>query len=357
MTQAQKQRLLRHLQQLISMSTTPNNPDVLTDCLAYIQQFALEHGWHCKSIDGQSLIVSAKPGKKFTYMLQAHLDVVPGDSAQFRVVKQQGRFYGRGTYDMKFAAACYLELMATLNKNTSDVCFAFTTDEETSGHGSAKLVQLGYSADVVVLPDGGQDWQMERAAKGGWAAELTIHGTPAHGSRPWEGKNPVETLLKLLPKIVKLNQNKAGKTTVVVSMLHAGEASNQVPATARATLDCRFVDLKAYAKLRKKVESLASKAQATLETAFFVEPLINDLHGQYHAQFAESVSAITKLSKLTGAQSLGASDARFYAAAGMPVILTRPPGGGAHSDSEWISQKGFFQFYQVLERFLTQQVK
>ena len=351
MHKAQKQRLQHHLQQLIAMSSTQDNQTAITDCLAYIQHHALQHGWQCQA-KGQTLVVSAKGGKKFKYMLQAHLDVVPADSAQFRLVKQGDRFYGRGVYDMKFAAACYLELMATQADN-EDICFVITSDEETSGNDSAMIVKAGYRADVVVLPDGGENWQMEKSAKGGWAVELTAHGKAAHGSRPWEGKNPIETLAKVLPKIIKLNQNKPSKTTVTISKIQAGEANNQVPAAASVTLDCRFVDLKSYTKLRTKLETIAKKAHLEMETKFFVEPLISDLQEPYHKAMQTSITAVTKTMPTHGVQSLGASDGRFYASAGMPVILTRPPGGGAHSQSEWISQKGFFQFYQVLEHFLT----
>lgn len=355
MLPTQKERLQRHLQQLVAMPSTSDNEPAITDCLTYIQQHAEQHGWLCQSV-GQSLVVSSRIGKKFELMFQAHVDVVPGDSAQFRVIKQGSKFYGRGVYDMKFAVACYLELMASQAGNP-DICFVFTSDEETSGQESAKIVAAGFKVEAVVLPDGGQDWRLEKSAKGGWAVELTAPGTPAHGSRPWEGKNPIETLARLLPKLIKLNQNKATKTTVTLSQIHAGEVNNQVPAVASLTLDCRFIDMAAYAKLRRRVESIAKKTQLQMETKFFVEPMQSNLNSPYHQAMQTAITTVTKLPAEPGVLSLGASDGRFYAAAGMPVILCRPPGGGAHSDSEWISQKGFFQFYQVLERFLTQQVE
>ncbi|MEI9914160.1 MAG: M20/M25/M40 family metallo-hydrolase [Candidatus Saccharibacteria bacterium] len=54
--------------------------------------------------------------------------------------------------------------------------------------------------------------------------------------------------------------------------------------------------------------------------------------------------------KLTRAH--GSSDARFFAARGMPVIMLRPDGDGAHGDNEWISSDSIQKFYELLKAYI-----
>ena len=69
----------------------------------------------------------------------------------------------------------------------------FTTDEELGGeNGVGELLKHGWSAGLAVIPDGGENWQVESAAKGPLRAEIVcLAGRSAHGSRPWEGENAI----------------------------------------------------------------------------------------------------------------------------------------------------------------------
>ena len=75
----------------------------------------------------------------------------------FRIVKQADRFYGRGVYDMKFAAACYLELMTT-QAGVEDICFALPAMKKPAVNGFRLNLSSWAMADVMVLPDGGENW-------------------------------------------------------------------------------------------------------------------------------------------------------------------------------------------------------
>jgi len=48
----------------------------------------------------------------------------------------------------------------------------------------------------------------------------------------------------------------------------------------------------------------------------------------------------------------GSSDARFFAERGIPVIMFRPDGGGAHGDDEWLSLESFDAFYGLLRGYV-----
>ena len=50
--------------------------------------------------------------------------------------------------------------------------------------------------------------------------------------------------------------------------------------------------------------------------------------------------------------SLGASDARYFAERGIPTIVEYPYGGNAHSDGEWLSRQSFFTFYDLITLYV-----
>src|SRR5680860_1035635 len=62
----------------------------------------------------QSLVITTKKTKTPKIMLAAHLDVVKGSKNIFQPVIKDGKLYGRGVFDMKYAIACYLKLLQEL---------------------------------------------------------------------------------------------------------------------------------------------------------------------------------------------------------------------------------------------------
>ena len=48
----------------------------------------------------------------------------------------------------------------------------------------------------------------------------------------------------------------------------------------------------------------------------------------------------------------GGSDARFFSAKGIPVIMTRGSGGGQHAKDEWASTEDYVISAQILEEYL-----
>src|SRR3989344_1928665 len=54
--------------------------------------------------------------KRFKVILNAHLDVVPAKKTQYKAVEKNGKLYGRGTYDMKAAAAAEILVFKEIAK-------------------------------------------------------------------------------------------------------------------------------------------------------------------------------------------------------------------------------------------------
>lgn len=288
-------------------------------------------------------------------LLQAHLDVVPATGEAFLLRDEGGKYLGRGVYDMKFAAACYLQLVSELAETALDYDFGImlTTDEEIGGeNGVGYLLGEGYGAGVCILPDGGDNWQLESECNGVWLVDIVASGKSAHGSRPWEGENAINKLLNCILEIQHVfPMDGDDKNTLTVSKISGGAAINQVPSEAKVTLDMRFVDDKSYISKRIAVEQCIQNAGLTLETIARVDSVTVDKDDPAISKFMEIAEECTG-KPISCGRSYGASDAHYFTKAGIPTILIRPDGGGAHSENEWLDKNGFYTFYDVLKEYV-----
>jgi succinyl-diaminopimelate desuccinylase len=351
------------LTDLIAFETVHGNEPELAACFDYLEGFLSDRQLHVErhNSDGYpSLMATSLGTKKPKVLLQAHMDVVPAHKPSFVVEESAGKLHGRGTYDMKFAAACYLLLAEELKNELSDYDFGLmlTSDEEIGGNNGVKmLLDAGYSTEVCILPDGGDNWAIETACNGVWIVYLKASGKSAHGSRPWEGENAIDKVLIGVEQIKQLFDGpERGKSTITLSQVEGGAAVNQVPDSARATLDIRFASEEDRASLRTKIEATAKSAGLEIETCAEVDMCLTDLNEPHVAEFVNIVERL-RGQPIEETQSLGSSDARYFALKEIPTILIRPNGGGAHSEQEWIDKAGLHQFYEVIKAYVTETAK
>lgn len=349
-----------YLKKLIAERTLAQDKQTNNVALDYLETFFAEKGLFVKRYDfnghGALVATTRKNAKNPAVILAAHLDVVPGPDYLFELREEDGKYMGRGTFDMKFAIASYMHVLDTLQDQLEAYDFGvmITTEEEIGGlNGTALLVEQGHKPDVVILPDGAGDWNIETLAKGFLYGQVTTRGIAAHGSKPWDGDSATFKLLDFMQELRTFFTDQALNTnTLNISVLSGGTAINQIPAEASASLDIRFVSMAEKEKITDHIQQLCKVYDAT----YYEEPLggypcISDLEHPLVKPFAESIQTVTNITP-SGTISTGASDARFFASIGVPVIICRPAGGGQHADSEWIDKLGFEQYSQVLVDYL-----
>ena len=344
---------------LISHRTVSTDIAANAASLDYLEEFFASRKLHVKrfSFNGYGSLVATtrEDNKTPRVMLAAHLDVVPAPPELFTLRKENGRYLGRGVFDMKFAIASYMHVIDHLQDNLDayDIGIMITTEEETGGmDGVKRLVEMGYKPDVCILPDGANDWQIETLAKGFLHVDVVAHGKTAHGSMPWDGDSATYKLVDLLAELKTYFKDQTLATnTLNIGLLEAGEARNQVPASAKASLDIRFVSMADRLHITTTLDTLCSKYGATYHEELSGHPCINELDHPLIAPFAESIHTVTGLD-VSGTISNGASDARFYAEVGIPCIIARPSGGGQHADHEWLDEQGYEQYHDVLVDYL-----
>lgn len=355
--------LFKLLSSLVTFRTCDGALDEAKACFDYINSYLAKRSMliELHNSDGfPSLFATSKSTVHPKVLLQAHLDVVPAHPNFYKLSEKAGKLYGRGVFDMKFAAACYLQLIDDLKDDLHNYDFGimFTSDEEIGGeNGVSYLLNKGYSADVCILPDGGNDWQIETSCNAVWIVRLTANGKSAHGSRPWEGTNAINNLVKGLNAIqATFGELKPFNNSITISRIHGGSAMNQVPDQAEAIVDMRFINDREYSSLSKKIKKIAKVNGLQLETVAYVEARNVDITQSHISSFLAIAEKQTG-KQITKTHSFGASDACYFADHNIPTIVLRPNGGGAHSDHEWIDKEELLKFYKVVKAYIERTTK
>lgn len=350
-----------HLAQLVAAPTVSGEEIPADESIMHCSTILQAAGMHVTTFKNEGfaalVATSQKEQKRPKVMLVGHLDVVNAALDQFELRKEDGKLYGRGVLDMKFAAACFLETAVTLKDQLGEYDFGImlTTDEEMGGERGAKflLEQHGYGADVALLPDGANDWKIESQAQGGLHLRIIAKGKAAHGSRPWEADSATDKLLGFLQEAREFIPviHEPSDITMTVSVLQAGVSQNQVPDFASAMLDIRFLGNRAE-ELMAKLQAIAYDKGVAITTLVNIAPVMLDLDLPALKIWEQIVSKVRGKEHAGYMISYAGSDARFFAAKGIPSIVTYPEGGGHHSAHEWISEEGLYQFYDCTLAFV-----
>jgi succinyl-diaminopimelate desuccinylase len=364
-SQATKVELIKLLRDLVKFPTLSGDPATNKAALDWVKYQLRElplfvHDY--ESGGHPSLVLTTRETKHPKVLLLAHMDVVPAAPEAFALTERDGRLYGRGTFDMKLAIAIYMKLLLELGDDLPgyDLGVMISSDEELSGdNGVGYLVdRIGYRADVVLNIDSIGNWQIEETAKGGVRFELTSVGTSAHASRTWLAQNAIIPLMQCLQEIAghfpaePCGDPTHAHDTINIATFNGGLAANQVPDHAIAQLDIRFMPNHNPEDIIALVQQTAAKyptvnARQTVNTVA--------IHTDPDNEYVRLLDLL--ISKVAGAQpkyilSHGSNDNRFFAAHGIPVINTGSPGGGHHSDTEWIEAKGAEQMCRIAEQFV-----
>lgn len=346
------------LERLVAFPTMSGNLSASEAGLDFIGEFLAERGMRVRRFDQDgfgALVATVHPTMCPAVMLTAHLDVVPGPEHLFTLKTDGDRLIGRGVFDMKGAIAAYLVLIDELAPELYryDVGIMITTDEETRDLGVKMLLeQEGYRAQVAVLPDGGDNWQLEDVAKGAWRVRVSTYGVAVHGSRPWTGESASFKLLDLLADVRRrFPVEEPQVDTLNISALRAGTAPNQLPDQAEAVLDIRVMGPEELAAAERDVAEICRRHGADLELLVLFPPVKHDLTDPLLAEFARCIERVTGVT-CGGTLSFGSSDAAQFAAMGIPCAVTRPYGGGHHGDDEWVDAASLAHLVPILRDYL-----
>ena len=344
---------------LIRFKTVHSRPAEIRNCSRYIETWLKEHNVPC-SLSERNGIPSIRvlPTQGQTpVLLMSHIDVVNATDPLFEPVEKNGRLYGRGAIDDKYAAALSMVLLKNrLEQNRRrgwhddrvPVGALITGDEEIGGHNGAHQALGEISCHFCIALDGGRVEKIVVKEKGILRLKLVAKGKSAHGARPWIGDNAIEKLIDDC-RIVKgffddLAAPEHWHRTMNLSVIRAGESINQVPDQAEAIFDIRYTEKDDVDDLIQQIQAAVTGTVITQER----EPLFISPASPY-------LDRLLALATGTGTGiAHGASDARFLSYFDIPGIVWGADGNSSqHSTNEHVDIQSIGRLYGILDRYLT----
>jgi glutamate carboxypeptidase len=286
------------------------------------------------------------PGKPIMFLI--HLDTVwpLGTLAERPVrVDDDGRLFGPGAIDMKAGVTLALWSVKGLIERGElpqrPIWILATGDEETGSIYSTPVImeaaqQCGL---VLVMEPATQEEALKTWRKGIATYTVSVEGRASHaGNAPEKGINAVIELAQQTLLLHGLNDLRHG-TSVSVTMVSGGIASNVIPASANAKVDVRALTMAALQETHDKImslEPLVPGANVTVENHHLRGPM--EHNAQMIADFAQC-KAIGERLGLTIREdgSGGGSDGNTTASMGIPTLDgLGPSGDGLHAVHEHV---------------------
>ncbi len=349
--------LLELIKKMISFKTTPKNFTEFKKTVKFIRSYFSDSGVTINEhwFNGfPALFITTRETKRPKLLFQGHLDVVNGKEEQFTPRIEGNKLYGRGSVDMKSFVALAMKFVK--DNPDLDVGLIITFDEEIgSENGAKKMAELGYSAELLFNGDGGYNYSVIYGEKGILKFEMKTEANPDRHPYPWNGKNAFDLFVddyKKLEKIFSENGSATDEdnwhTTYAVYDVKVHNKEFYTPDLAEAKITIYFTEDITTDELIEKIKREFKYSKITpfvkSERVFINpdSPYALELKKIMEKNFGREIALRTEN---------GSSDARFYANAGIPIVIVKMVGEDHHGDNEHILIDKIMPMYKSMEEF------
>jgi len=355
------------LRKLVAFDTVSRNSNLAL--ISWVQAYLAEHRIASTLIHDETgrkanLYATIGDADRPGYMLSGHTDVVPVDGQDwatdpFALTEEDGRFFGRGTSDMKSFIAVVLAKVPefAVAQLETPINLAFSYDEEVGCKGVPSLIEhlkvLKAPPKLCVVGEP-TDMKVVTAHKGNKRYRCEVYGHECHSAQANQGVNAVEIAADLVYRLRTMARQRIQfgpfdrdfdppYTTIHTGTIHGGTAMNIVPKECAFEFEFRYVpsdDPDAYLK------QLEEHARGVLEPemqAVAPEARIDFLFkSQLPALDAGETAEVTQLAKaLSGSNRTGkisfGTEGGLFQRAGFPTVVCGPGSiDQAHKPDEWI---------------------
>ena len=328
-----------------------------------------------------ALFAHVGPDVEGAVVLSGHTDVVPvdgqtWDTDPWKVVEKDGKYYGRGTCDMKGFDA--LAIWALVEAHYADISrplqIALSFDEEVGCTGAPPMIKAMQGVlpkgDVVIV---GEPSMMKAVTghKGGNAYMTHIIGFEVHSSIYYQGVSAIHEAARLIQWANEQNEANAAATpapmaamfdppytTWHVGTIEGGTADNitakdchfnmgyrAVPGDDPAALDAMY-----FAKVNEvkaAMQAIHSEADIKLTPKFAVPPLLPETDGA-----AETLARVITGDNASHVVSYGTEAGQFQAAGYSAVVCGPGDIAQAHQPNEFIEVAQFNAGHQFMRDLL-----
>lgn len=354
------QEIVTLTKQLIRFKSMHKNPGEIARCAGFVEDYFKDHDIVCRRYDHEGVpSVLVVPEKNpVPVLLMSHIDVVDAPDELFEPVEKDGRLYGRGSIDDKYAAALSMVLVKEqvgrlrkkgLGQNDLSFGVLITGDEEIGGANGARAVLKNVDAKFGIALDGGSVATIVVKEKGIWRLKLIARGKTAHGARPWLGENAIENLIADYARIKpffdlpEAADPEHWHRTLNFSIVQAGKSENQVPDYAEALFDIRYTETDPLDRLLGEMRAAIGGELVEVSR----DPLFIGGDSPF-------LDLLLEIAEGTGTGCAhGASDARFLSDYGIRGIVWGADGEmSQHSPDEHVIIDSISKLYGFLDAFV-----
>jgi glutamate carboxypeptidase len=286
------------------------------------------------------------PGKPILFLI--HIDTVwpVGTLAERSTrIDEEGKLYGPGAIDMKGGITVAMWAIRGLSERNElpqrPIWMLMTSDEEIGSVHSEPIIRevAAQCGLVLVMEPATKEEALKTWRKGVGSYTITVEGRPSHaGNAPEQGINAIIEIAQQALKLNGMNDLKNG-TSVSVTVIHGGSATNVIPAHATAEVDVRTLTARAWDELSQQIVNLTPFVPGAKVS---VTPGHNRGPMEHNDQMKKTFAQC----KLIGARhgltihedgSGGGSDGNFTAMMGIPTLDgLGPQGDGLHALHEHV---------------------
>ncbi|MGA9412592.1 MAG: acetylornithine deacetylase [Roseobacter sp.] len=376
---------LEIMQKLVSFPTVSRDTNIpLIDWVAgYLERHGIKsHRYVDPAQPKHALFAHVGPWKEGAIVLSGHTDVVPidgqpWDTDPFDVTEKNGKYYGRGTCDMKGfdALAIWALVEAHYAGVTQPLQIALSFDEEVGCTGAPPMIE----AMQPVLPKGaavivGEPSMMQAVTghKAGMGFDTHLRGFEVHSSLMDRGVNAIMYGAKLIEWANEMNAaNQDARpsdlaiafdppfTTLHVGQIAGGTAHNITAKDCHFAMDFRVVPGESQqewealyrervATVQAMMQSVVPDTRIDISQRFNVPALIPEAEG-----LAESLVRSLTGDNASHVVSYGTEAGQFQQAGYSAVICGPGDIAQAHQPNEFITIAQFDAGHAFMQRLVS----
>lgn len=356
------------LDRLIAFDTVSHRSNM--DMISYIQKILSDIGADVSLIKNAdeskaNLYATIGPKDRAGVLLSGHTDVVPVEGQNwsvppFQLTQKNGRYYGRGTADMKGFLACTLSaaIKASQKDLKTPLHLAFSYDEEIGCIGVRSLIDMLRSAPIRPLfciigePTG---MAVATGHKGKTALHADCIGKEAHSALAPTGLNAIHLAADFVTELRKIQADIVANgahdadydvpyTTVHVGKINGGLVVNIVPNLC--TLDFEIRNMvqddpqSILTQMHEAADRIAKKVQSHTPEASIKITTTNTYPGLNTPTDANVVSFVKSLTGANGTikVAFGTEGGLFDQDLDIPTVVCGPGSmAQGHKPDEYVS--------------------
>jgi acetylornithine deacetylase len=374
------------LERLIGFDTVSRNPN--RDLMDFVAGWLEGQGIQSRLIPGDTgskanlyaTVPARDAGTEGGVMLSGHTDVVPVDGQAwnvppFRLTERDGRYYGRGTADMKGFVACALSAMASASQRSlaTPLHLALSYDEEIGCVGVRSLVEhLSLHPVRPRLCLVGEPTELSVAIrhKGKRGVRAVFTGREGHSALAPQSLNAIHLACDFIAGLRGLQEELAAPfaghdpsdvpyTTVHAGLIDGGTTLNIVPNRCIVVFEIRNTDRDdadaLLARIQAAAESQVAMHQARIPEAAVSFELFNDYPGLSTPEDSWAVEFVKSLTGANGCTEVafGTEAGMFSRRLGIPSVVCGPGSmEQGHKPDEYISIEQMNRCETLLSRLL-----